>query len=262
MMFARSVFIPLVFLSLLPKPAFSQAADLGENCDLSVLGATDNKSFLEFDREVRYALSNQNAGVMALLVKPSLRVSDDRGTFYIEDARSLQSRFQEIFTPAVRDKVLKQRPETLTCFYNGVMYGDGVVWVNYTSQRYAIGAVNVPASSHPPKSPERTVEFACNADKHRVIVDAVGDGAPRYRAWTKPHSLTEKPDLELAGGKREFEGSGVCAYTIWKFSSGGTEFDVDEPQACYEESSPPPADSTGMLEVSVPGKPAVSWWCR
>lgn len=262
MEFVKSVFIPLVFLSFLSKPASSQAAALGENCDLSVLGAKETKSFLEFDREFRYALSNQNAGVMALLVKPSLRVSDDRGTFYIEDARSLQSRSQEIFTPAVRDTVLKQRPENLSCFDNGVMYGNGVVWANYTGQRYVIGTVNVPASAHAPKSTERTIEFACNADKHRVIVDAVGEGAPRYRAWTKPHSLTETPDLEIAGGKREFQGSGVCAYTIWRFTSGGTEFDVDQPQTCYEESHPPPADSTGLLEVSVPGKPVVSWWCR
>ena len=262
MMFARAVLSSFLCLFFLPKPAFPQAAALGENCDLALLGAKETKSFLEFDREFRYALSSQNAGVIALLVKPSLRVNDDRGQFYIQDARSLQLRFQEIFTTAVRDEVLKQRPETLTCLGSGVMYGDGVVWVNYTGQRYVIETVNVPASTHSPKSAERTVEFACNAEKHRVIVDAVGDGIPRYRAWTKPHSLTEKPDLEIASGKRERQGSGVCAYTIWRFTSGGTEFDVDEPQACYEESHPPPADSAGMLEVSVSGKPTMSWWCR
>jgi hypothetical protein len=262
MIIARPVLIALVCLSLLSKSAISQTSHLGENCDLSALGAKENKTFLDFDREFRYALSNQNAGVMALLVEPSLRINDDRGTFYIEDARSLQLRFQEIFTSGVRDTVLKQRPEGLSCSGNGIMYGDGVVWANYTGRRYAIKSVNVPSSPPAPKFSERIVEFACNADKHRVIVDAVVGGAPRYRSWTKPHSLTEKPDLELGGGKRESEGSGVCAYEIWKFSSGGTEFDVEGPQACYEESHPPPANSTGMLEVSVPGKPVVSWWCR
>ncbi len=262
MTFTRSVLISLVLLALVPKPVSSQAAKLGENCDLSILGATEAKSFLEFDREFRYALSNQNAGVMALLVRPSLRITDERGKFYVQDAQSLQLRFQEIFTPAVRETVLKQAPEKLWCNYSGVSYGNGVVWVSYASQHYAVETVNVPASSHSPKPPERMVEFACNADKHRVIVDALGHGAPRYRAWTKPHSLTEKPDLEIAGGKRDIEGSGVCAYVIWKFTSDGTEFDVDQPQTCYEESHPPPADSTGMLEVSVPGKPTVSWWCR
>ena len=262
MMFTKSVFFPLVFLALLTKPASPQAANLGENCDLSVFGAKETKSFLEFDREFRYALSSQNAAVMALLVKPSLRIGDNRGNFFLEDPRSLQLRFQEIFTPAVRDAVLQQRPEKLWCNDSGVMYGDGVVWANYTGQRYVIGSVNVPASPHPTESPERTVEFVCDADKHRVIVDAVGDGAPRYRAWTKPHSLTEKPDLEIAGGKREFQGSGVCAYTIWRFTSRGTEFEVDEREVCYEEGKQPPADSNGTLEVSMPGKPAVSWWCR
>jgi hypothetical protein len=261
-MVTRAVLVSLICLFLLPKPAFPQTAALGEDCNLSVLGATETKSFLEFDREFRYALSNQNAGVMALLVRPSLRVSDDRGSFRLDDPRSLQLRFQEIFTPAVRETVLKEKPEKLWCNYNGVSYGNGVVWVNYASQRYAIETVNVPPSADAARPPERTVEFVCNADKHRVIVDAVGDGAPRYRAWTKPHSLTEKPDLEIAVGKRELQGTGACAYAIWRFTSNGTEFDLEGPEACYEESHPPPADSNGMLEVSVPGKPTVSWWCR
>jgi hypothetical protein len=262
MMNTKSVVVSLIFLTLLTVPALPQATELGGTCDLSVLGAKETRSFLEFDRELRYALSSQDAGVMALLVKPSLRVDDDRGSFYIDDPRSLQLRFDEIFPPTVRDAVLKSRPEKLWCNYGGVSYSDGLVWVNYSGEHYAIQTVNIPASAHPPKAPGNTAEFVCDADKHRVIVDAVGDGPPRYRAWTKPHSITEKPDLEIAAGKRGVEGSGPCSYTIWKFTNNGTEFDLSGPGGCYEESKQPPADSKGTLEVSVPGKPIVSWWCR
>jgi hypothetical protein len=261
MISAKAILAFTALLILVTSPALSQAALLGENCDLSVLGATDTKTFLEFDREFRYALSTPDAGMMALLVKPSLRVSDERGTFYIEDARSLQSRFQDIFTPAMRDVVLKQPPEKLRCNNSGVMYGDGTVWVGYTGLRYALTTINVPVN-HPPKGPEKRIEFVCNSDNHRVIVDAVDGGPPHYRAWTKPHSLTEKPDLEISGGKREFQGSSVCAYEVWSFTSGGAAFVLEGPGGCYEDSKEPPADTRGMLAVIAPGKPAMNWWCR
>ena len=256
--FARKLLIPF---SLLVSSAMSQTATLGKNCDLAMLGAKESKSFLQFDHEFRNALSNQDAGMMALLVKPSLRVSDDRGSYSIEDARSLQQRFQDIFGSKIREIVSRERPQDLTCLSDGVMYGAGAVWVTFTGERYAISAVNIPSEGHAPKSQQKIVEFVCNADKHRVIVDAVGEGAPRYRAWTKPHSLDDKPDLEIPDGKREFDGSGPCAYTSWTFSKAGATYSLHGPGGCYENSHQPPTDSNGSLDVSVSGK-EVSWWCR
>lgn len=256
-------FAPVIGLFVLAfsYPTFSQSSLLGKNCNLAILGATEKKSFLAFDQEFRYALSNLDAGVMALLVKPSLRVNDDRGSYYIEDARSLQLRLEEVFTPGVRGAVLKERTETLSCTPAGVMYGDGIVWVAFTGNHYAIETVNVPETRRVSITPERTIEFVCNAAKHRVIVDAIGEGTPRYRAWTRPHSLAEKPDLEISSGKREFQGSGVCAYTSWTFKSGAATFQVDGPGGCYESSKQPPASSRGSLGVSVSGKPELNWWC-
>jgi hypothetical protein len=235
--------------------AFPQAATLGANCDLSVIGATETKSFLTFDRELREALTNQDAGMTALLVKYPLRVNDDRGTYYLHEAASLGFRFQEVFPSAVRDVVLKQSTETLWCNSEGVMYGgDGTVWVSYSGKRYAIQTVNLPTRSKLPASP---VRFVCDADKHRVVVDTDG-GLPRYRAWTKPHPLTEKPDLEITKGEESYEGSGACVHARWSFAEGKTEFIVSE-LGCGGEQ---PEDATGMLEVDFPGKPSVTWWCH
>jgi hypothetical protein len=250
------------FLFLLTPIAFPQSAELGENCDLSVLGASETKTFLGFDRELRYALSKQDAGIMALLVKYPFRINDDHGSYYLEDAGSLQARFSEIFTPAVRDTILKQRPETVSCVATGIMYGDGVIWVNSTGQRYAIETVNLPSESRPQKSATGELKFVCNADKHRVIVDLGANGVPRYRAWNKPHPLTDEPDIEIPKGKWKSEGSGLCSHSLWTFASGAATFTVGELEACYEDSHQPPADAKGTLDVSIPGKPIVTWWCR
>jgi hypothetical protein len=250
------------FITILANPAFPQAAALGPNCDLSVIGATETKSFLTFDRELREALSKQDAGMTALLVKYPLRINDDRGSYYLHDAASFGFRFQEVFTPAVREAVLKQRSDTIWCNSTGIMYGDGVVWVNQKGQGYAIETVNQPLASGPPKRPMGAVEFVCDSEKHRVIVDLGANGVPRYRAWNKPRSFTEKPDMEIPDGKKEYEGSGSCRYFFWTFTSGSTKYRLDEPGGCFEDSHQPPTDSHGSLNVSVPGKPDVSWWCR
>jgi len=170
----------IAFLVILASLSFPQVAVLGENCDLAVLGGTETKSFVAFDRELRSSLSRQDAGVMALLVKYPLRVNDDRGSYYLDDAESLQSRFQEIFPRAVRDAVVKQGPETVSCTSSGTMYGDGVVWVNPKGDRYAVATVNLPEGTRSSKTQiAGRVEFACDANKHRVIVD-LSDRGPLH----------------------------------------------------------------------------------
>jgi len=245
---------PAFFVLIISNFAFPQAALLGPNCDLSVVGATEAKSFLTFDRELREALSKQDAGMTALLVKYPLRINDDRGGYYLHDVISLGLRFQEVFPPAVRDAVLKQRAETLWCNAEGVMYGgDGAMWVSYNGKRYGVATINLPTKS---KLVANTVRFVCDADKHRVIIDA--EAGLRYRAWTKPHSLTEKPDMEITNGKESYEGSGACVHAVWTFAEGTTEFIVSE-LGCGGDSPP---DATGALEVYFPDKPSVTWWCR
>lgn len=170
----------IAFLVILASLSFPQVAVLGENCDLAVLGGTETKSFVAFDRELRSSLSRQDAAVMALLVKYLLRINDDRGSYYLDDAESLQLRFQEIFPRAVRDAVVKQGPETVSCTSSGTMYGDGVVWVNPKGDRYAVATVNLPEGTRSSKTQiAGRVEFACDANKHRVIVD-LSDRGPLH----------------------------------------------------------------------------------
>jgi len=232
---------------------------LSENCDLRAIGAKHKEIFLAFDKEFRESLAKQDVGALTLLLKYPFRVNDDRGTYYLHDAASFSGRAQEIFTPAVRDAVLKQHLENIFCNYSGISYGDGTVWVNSKDEGFAIEAVNVPSKPGPPKPISHPVEFACNAEKHRVIVDHGGDGKLRYRAWNKPRSPLDKPDLYISGGTQKFEGTGPCAHKLWQFSSGSADFKATEIGACDPDI---PKDAIGRLEVSVRGKEPIEWWCR
>ncbi len=250
-----------VILTVLLRTALPQTAVVGKNCDLAVLGANEAKTFLAFDRELRSALSKQDAGMMALLVRNPLRINDDRGSYYVEDAASLQGRFHDIFPPAVRQAVLNERPEAIECSYRGIMYGDGVVWVNPTNKGYLIWTINLPAASRSTRAAvPGNVEFACETKQHRVIVDIGAQGAPRYRAWNKPRPLTEEPSMEVTQGKRTFEGTGPCAHPVWTFTRGSTTFIV-EGMDCSSDSDPPPDGANGRLEVLAGDRPEATWWC-
>jgi hypothetical protein len=133
--------------------AFCQGARLGASCDLSLLGATETKSFLAFDQELRGALSKQDAVSMALLVQFPLRINADAGSYSLNDPAALQSHFQEVFSAAVRTAVLNQRTAIVFCNYQGAMCGKGVVWINLTSHGYAVRVVNLPTG--------RSLKTAC-----------------------------------------------------------------------------------------------------
>jgi hypothetical protein len=251
----------LPLLASLTSAAFSQATVVGDNCNLAVLGATDTKSFFAFDSELRSALSTQDGGAMALLVKFPLRINDGRGSYYLNDAASLQARFQDVFPSPIRDAVLKQGRETIHCNYRGIMYGDGIVWVNPTQKYYAIETINLPVGNEPSDAEkDHRIKFACETAKYRVIVDAGNGDAPRYRAWTKPHSMRQKPGAEIAKGEETIEGTGSCTHHIWTFNSNQTTLVLAE-VGCYPDSNQPPKGAKARLEISIPDKPKSSSWC-
>jgi hypothetical protein len=250
--------------ALVSTPVFSQDTDHRDPCKaMPADGSVEAKYFLPFDafdRELRAALTKEDALALAFLVKFPLRVNAPGGAYSLDDAQALQTHFQEVFSTSVRKAILDQPIDEIGCNIEGVMYGQGVIWVNATKRGYEIEVVNdeetLPAL---PKGSPQT-KYICQTQTHRVVVDALADGALRYRAWNKPRAISEKPDLEILGGKDSFEGSDICAYPVWTFKNGQTAYRAEGALGCYGEVEPP-KDATGRLVVTVPGKPDEEAWC-
>ena len=257
-----SFFLLAAVISLLvTNVGYSQDARLGASCDLSILGASETRSFLGFDQELRSALSKQDSAAIALLVQFPLRINDSNGSYSLNDPAELQSRLQEVFPTAIRTVVLNQQPATLFCNYSGIMYGKGDVWITRTNHGYAIQVVNLPqVRGNEERRTGPKLEFACQTEKSRIVIDVDVTGARRYRAWTKPHPPTGEPDLEISKGSKGFEGMGVCAYPFWTFSTNTTTYTI-RGIGCYSDSDQPPKGARGMLEVSVADKPRARSWC-
>jgi hypothetical protein len=237
--------------------AFCQNTRLSDSCDLSIIGATDAKSFLAFDKELRAAIAKQDSAAMSVLVKYPLRVNTGRGNISIDDPAALQARFQEIFTAAVRKAIVDQKIEEIFCRDEGAMYGSGQVWVNVAHYGFAIDAINL-ESTQQSTAARRSLEFICQTDKYRIVVDSETPKTSRYRAWNRPHPLTGPPDLELLDGAMSFEGTGLCSHRLWTFKNGVASYVVQD-LGCTENA--PPKDATGMFEVQVSSQTKARGWC-
>lgn len=219
------------------------------------VGSEKTCAFASFNREFKAAMEQSDAGKAALMVRYPLRVNDARGTYYIKDAASLQGRFADIFTPALREAIAVEQIDASDCNAARFMYGRGDVWVTVTDQGYAIEAINVPGGSTDSTAVGR-VEFTCKADANRIIVDLGTDGSPRFREWKAGHPLTQKPDTELLHGTTGIEGTGSCSYRFWRFKAGNETLSL-EGLGCSSDSNPPPAAATGQFVASA----GTTSWC-
>ena len=238
----------------------AQEDRLGKSCNLTKTGGPGKDSFLAFDQELRVALSKEDPVAMSFLVYFPVRVNHQGTTIYIEDAATLQARFQEIFPAAVRSTVLNQEPETVFCTWSGIMYGNGRVWLRATDQRYALSTINLPDKNDKDRTGRAPqLNFVCNTEAHRVAIDTDSSRQIRYRAWKVPRSVTDKPDVEISSGTLDIQGTGPCAHRVWSFTTGDTEVTALT-HGCSPDSSPPPEGTRGSLEISVSGE-TKHWWC-
>lgn len=246
-----------LLLWLIASVAYCQNTKLGDSCDLSVLGAKDTKSFLAFDKELRVAIAKQDVVAMAFLVQFPLRVHSETGNYSLDDPAALQSHLQEVFPTAVRKAILDQKVEETFCKDEGVMYGNGEVWINATKLGYAIQIVNLRSAAHTAVANDRQIDFVCQTEKFRIVVDSVARTS-RYRAWNKPHPVTGEPDLEIKSGEQTVEGTGPCAHPVWKFKNRSASYIIQD-LGCTEDA--PPKDAKGMFEVQIQGQSKASGWC-
>ena len=255
-------------------PIFAQPAAGKDPCHaIPAEGSMAAKNFLSFDRfdkELRAALTKQDAVALAFLITFPLRVNDAGGTISLDNAAALKTHFQEVFTPAVRKEILSENFSDLVkpydvygCPDEGIGYRRGVIWVNASERGYAISAVN--RDWVPPYPVNKwwipKIEYVCQTETHRIAIETLTGRTLRYRSWNKPRSVAERPDLEILKGDGTFEGTNVCAYPVYTFRSGTAVYRVAGGLGCWGDAEGAPKEATGQLEVTVADKQPISSWC-
>ena len=264
-------YLPLALVLLFPMhPAFAGDTKLGDSCDLKdVFAVSDKKGFMGFDAELRDALKSRDVAALALLINFPLKVGSPDGTsISINDATTLQYRFDQAFPQAVREAVLDQDPSEFFCKEDWLMYSSRHAAVDVeqvdvgSAKEFRVSSISLmdagtgklPAGAH-------RIEFICHTPKYRILVDSVGGDKARYRAWIKPHPISGKPDMEIGTGTSDVEGSGMCGRDVWTFKNGKAQYEVAE-LGCTDGSEP--KGSVGSVAISTtddPDHPMETLWC-
>jgi hypothetical protein len=239
--------------------SYAQDADL-KRC-LAAVGASDQKAFLTFDKELRLAMSGKDATQLAMLATYPMKVYADGGIISIDNARSLHLRAAELFPAAVRTLVSSTKIADIICTDSGLGYGHGVVWIGLQKQgsreQFAIQSANLPNSLDRSAS---GLTFVCRADTQRVAVDKRSDGTFRFRLWDQPHTISVTPDVELLSGVETSAGTGACRHRMWSFKNSKATYVVEEP-GCFSDSDPPPKGIIGNMLTTLAGQETKLSWC-
>ncbi len=268
-MAATLIFI-LLAAELFAGPA-NAASRLGESCDLSVLGVGDTTDFYRFDNTLREAVTARDAAALAPLVDYPVRLNyKDGGHVEVHDAAALRERYAGGLWPVLQDAVIGQQPGELFCNADGVMYGDGTVWVNLVGRAavFRITALNLPGHAPAQGTPAEAaaaraaggnkVLLACDTNKFHIVIDAGADDQPRYRSWNQPNLPPADPAMNLIGDESR-EGTGMCSHRIWHFRNGNTDYVVSEPGCTNGEV---PSNAKAQLTVQTHGRTQLESWCH
>lgn len=75
--------------------------------------------------------------------------------------------------------------------------------------------------------------LVCQSDEFLIRIDLLEDNQLRYISWSKTKNISEKPDLVLFNGKRDFQGTmGGVTYT---FEDGDWTYTIDRVQLAESE---------------------------
>lgn len=252
-----------VWLLLLAALSATAQTRLGDSCDLAVLGVRNDANFMRFDNALREAVEGRNAQALAGMLQFPLALNTGGRRATIANPAAWQERFTGPFAaalwPLLHKAVIGQQPGALFCNAEGVMYGNGEVWATPVGQGFRVSAINLPAAAPGGDAAKPTVLLGCSTDKFRIVIDAMGEGAARYRSWNQPHAAPDTPAMELAGAAAQGEGTGMCFHRSWRFRNGNVTYAVSEP-GCNDGSVP--VGAKARLEVDIAGKPQLQAWCH
>lgn len=115
-------------LCLGAAPALAQSdADTDGRIDI-VLG--DHSAYRTAFDAIQEAVANEDASAFAAWVSYPIKVVADGEAMTISDETQFAEHFDNIVTEEIRAAILDQTWETLFVNYQGVMFGNGQVWLN------------------------------------------------------------------------------------------------------------------------------------
>jgi hypothetical protein len=115
--------------------------DKSSGCDLEEAGFTEKESFLKFFADLKSAAAKKDLKQLNSMVLLPLKLNTHK-TISLKTMLEVEQKTAEIFTPKILQLIVSQKIEQLTCQYQGIMLGDGEVWIKKKGKQIGIIAIN------------------------------------------------------------------------------------------------------------------------
>lgn len=108
-----------------------------------VAGITDPAAFTAYFAKLQKAVKDNKPAEVAELISYPMNLNKDNKTYKIYSKDEFIKKYDSIFTAHVREALLAQKVDKLFVNYQGVMVGDGDLWIGNTNNKLGVIAVNV-----------------------------------------------------------------------------------------------------------------------
>jgi hypothetical protein len=120
------ILISISLLSTTHSAAQTTPTDLDKSIDLSVGSHVKVQHLLT---ELQQSVAKHNSAAVAALVHYPIKVNPGKHPITIKSAKAFIKDYDRIITADISDVILKQKYEALFVNSQGVMLGDGEVWI-------------------------------------------------------------------------------------------------------------------------------------
>ncbi len=122
-------------------PAYIASVD--SDNPYAVAGIDDPAEFTAYFAKLQKAVKDNKPKEVAELISYPMNVNKDNKKYIIYNRDEFIKKYDRIFTSVVRDQLLTQKVDTLFVNYQGVMVGDGDLWMGERNNKLGVIAVNI-----------------------------------------------------------------------------------------------------------------------
>jgi len=118
-----------VFLAAWTSHAGEAAADVNARIN-SLFGQDAARRYEPFIKAFQTAVRHNDAARVSRFIQYPIIVTRRGKSLKLSSAKSLLTCYPQIFTPELRAAIISQNYETLFVNWQGVMFGNGAVWIS------------------------------------------------------------------------------------------------------------------------------------
>jgi hypothetical protein len=128
-------------LSFSKSLVIAPETETSSGCDLEVAGFDEKESFLKFFPLLKEAVKSKDPKRISSFMLYPFKVNG-KNIFKIHNTQEFEAKFKILFNEKIISAISQQKIEDLFCQYQGVMFGDGEVWIQKTNGKVGISAIN------------------------------------------------------------------------------------------------------------------------